>query len=434
MLGRGALGGRFLSPLRAVLRRLFEAELQSLRHERDELLRQRDIALGERNEFLRQRDVALEERDYAHWQLASYPRHPTTEDNRCLSIARDNMASALADAADDLPDAGPRWGTIAAHCRSRISKFRTALEVVHYAQCPVGHGSFGNICEIGGGYGAPARLWMTNSYKRPRLYAIVDLPESLFFAEVYLRATYGFDRVHYVQPHEEIGSVPDGTILLCPVSRREALKSITFNVILNTLSMQEMTDDYVAFYRDWLVTQPSNYFYSFNYFLQPADSRGESPNLFAPRLSEHWTILWTSGTSDGSPIAFTNVLAQRAEPGTIMPRNAATIEQYFRHPLTAAAAFPLMHAADTGADSRFAYQLMMAINEDFRHCPKELAFLAGRIHQLELQQGQLSESELACAKRILEDVTSKYSSKVTPAVPKHMRALQRDLYNSGAPQ
>jgi putative sugar O-methyltransferase len=382
------------------------------------------------------------------------------------------------------------------------------LEVVHYAQCPVGHGSFedrlagnelhrsvamhesllidaypfaadhlasfsepelshpdttiqhngrsvsaplsthtifffnivtrvpsiGNICEIGGGYGAPARLWMTNSYKRPRLYAIVDLPESLFFAEVYLRATYGFDRVHYVQPHEEIGSVPDGTILLCPVSRREDLKSITFNVILNTLSMQEMTDDYVAFYRDWLVTQPSNYFYSFNYFLQPADSRGESPNLFAPRLSEHWTILWTSGTSDGSPIAFTNVLAQRAEPGTIMPRNAATIEQYFRRPLTAAAAFPLMHAADTGADSRFAYQLMMAINEDFRHCPKELAFLAGRIHQLELQQGQLSESELACAKRILEDVTSKYSSKVTPAVPKHMRALQRGLYNSGAPQ
>ena len=168
MLGRGALGGRFLLPLRAVLRRRpFEAELQSLRDEllrrrdialgerdellrqrdialgeQNELLRQRDIALGERNEFLRQRDVALEERDYAHWQLASYPRHPTTEDNRCLSTARDNMASALADAADDLPDGGPRWGTIAAHCRSRISKFRTALEVVHYAQCPVGHGSF----------------------------------------------------------------------------------------------------------------------------------------------------------------------------------------------------------------------------------------------------------------------------------------------------
>jgi putative sugar O-methyltransferase len=53
------------------------------------------------------------------------------------------------------------------------------------------------VCEIGGGYGAPARIWMTSPVRRPKKYIIVDLPESLFFAEVFLRAHFG-DRVSNV--------------------------------------------------------------------------------------------------------------------------------------------------------------------------------------------------------------------------------------------
>ena len=40
-----------------------KANLTAARAGRDELLRQRDIAIGERNELMRQRDIALGERN-----------------------------------------------------------------------------------------------------------------------------------------------------------------------------------------------------------------------------------------------------------------------------------------------------------------------------------------------------------------------------------
>jgi putative sugar O-methyltransferase len=474
--------------------------------ERNELRRQLDEAIGERNEFVHQLGAAVHERDDLRWRLAAQPRKPTEDDARCLSIARENFTSALADSAEDLPDAGSRWGTIAAYCRITIPTFETAADVVHHAQSPIGHGGFEvrlvgqelrdafarqeriltedipisadhlssfrepeishpttiiqyngrpvssalsahtifyfnvvtrvptieAICEIGGGYGAAARLWMINGYKRPRLYAIMDLPESLFFAEVYLRTTYDFNLVRYVRPGDQIEprSLPAGTILLCPITRREALNSITFNVVVNTLSMQEMTDSYVAFYRDWLTEQPSEYFYSFNYFLQATDRRDESPNLFAPRFSRDWEIQW-SLAGDRQSKGFANVLARRLPPETVTPRNTAIFEQDFRRPLTPDSTFPMMHAADTSADSRFAYRLMMAMSEDFKHRPKEIAFLAYRIREMERQLKRLSDSELEHTERIIAEFDSRFSAN-DAAVPKHMRQLQRELYHRSA--
>ncbi len=60
-----------------------------------------------------------------------------------------------------------------------------------------------SICEIGGGYGNPALIWLTNPIHRPQRYAIVDLPESLFFAEVFLRTALPHVRVRL--PHRRSG-------------------------------------------------------------------------------------------------------------------------------------------------------------------------------------------------------------------------------------
>lgn len=504
--------------------------------ERNEYLRQRDIALGERNEYLRQRDVALGEqnellrqRDEAMGERNEFLRQLESAQVECdelrlrlssarweagsprgghagiLAIAREHLESASSDPTDDLPDPGARWGTIAAYCREKIPTFQSPVEAVHFAQMPAGHGSFevrltgdalpellarqervladvapgagahlqsfsepdlslpdtllrhngrsvstplgthtffffsvamrvpsiDTVCEIGGGYGAPARLWLTNGYRRPRLYAILDLPESLFFAEVYLRATYDSSLVRYVQPSEQIdpAEVPAGTVLLCPVSRRAALAPIRFNVVVNTLSLQEMTDAYVAFYREWLTEQPSDYFYSFNYLLQSADQRGESPNLFAPRLSQHWGIEWTA-IGEVQPWCFANVLARREAPETIGARNALAIERYFRRPLSPAAVYPLLHAADTEPDARFAYRLMTAMVEDFPDGPKEIAFLAQRIGELERGRRTLSDGELAHVQRVNADLVAKLMAGGNPGVPRQMIALQRELYPS----
>jgi putative sugar O-methyltransferase len=293
--------------------------------ERDAYLRQRDEAIGERNEFKRQLDEIRYERD----RLLSERREPSTGRNGLgrmddiVAMARRNLDSSLADAAAHLPDAGPRWGTLATWCRKQVPTLRTAEEAIHFAQEPVHHGGFESrfrgddlaskateqealllrsfpqfaghfasfcepelsnpsatmiingrrvaspmythmisyfvcltrvpkldfICEIGCGYGGPARLALTNDLHRPNGYVIIDLPESLFFAECYLRATLGLDRVHYVGPNETLSSSGWATqsAVLCPVGRIAALTRMQFDLVINSLSMAEMSDEYVEF-------------------------------------------------------------------------------------------------------------------------------------------------------------------------------------------
>ena len=53
------------------------------------------------------------------------------------------------------------------------------------------------ILEVGGGYGAPARTWMKNPIARPKCYLILDMPESLFFADVFLNKEFSDDKFFY---------------------------------------------------------------------------------------------------------------------------------------------------------------------------------------------------------------------------------------------
>jgi len=46
-------------------------------------------------------------------------------------------------------------------------------------------GDIDSVCEVGGGYGNPALQWLTNPVKPVGRICIVDMPEVLFFAEVF---------------------------------------------------------------------------------------------------------------------------------------------------------------------------------------------------------------------------------------------------------
>lgn len=56
------------------------------------------------------------------------------------------------------------------------------------------------VCEIGGGYGGLARLWLQNPVHLPSVYVMVDFPECLFFAEVFLRVNFDELKLLYVTP------------------------------------------------------------------------------------------------------------------------------------------------------------------------------------------------------------------------------------------
>ena len=141
------------------------------------------------------------------------------------------------------------------------------------------------ILEIGGGYGAPARLWMHTKTTNIESYSIVDIPECLFFAEVALRKEFGNEAVGYFD-----GKDPGTRIVLVPLCHLGVFKRKS-DLVINTGSMQEMTDEWVDYYKKWLNDYGAKYFYSLNYAAQPLENMVESRNLWSPRLGTEWSTL-----------------------------------------------------------------------------------------------------------------------------------------------
>src|SRR5262245_9322724 len=152
---------------------------------------------------------------------------------------------------------------------------RNVLAGITYANKPR------RVVEIGGGYGEIARLWVTNTVAPAERYIIADIPESLFFAEVALRSEFG-DIVGYFDGHD-----PGTRILLVPLPYLDQFDK-PVDLVINTGSMQEMTDAWIDFYIDWLSRFDTRYFYSLNYVAQPLSIMGESRNLWTQRLGPNW--------------------------------------------------------------------------------------------------------------------------------------------------
>lgn len=145
------------------------------------------------------------------------------------------------------------------------------------------------VLEIGGGYGAPGRVWMTNDLHRPDTYINVDFPETLFYADVYLRATLPDIDLMYLHEGDRIATRP-GThqIVLCPIHNIDDALSMPA-LVVNTGSMQEMSDEYVEFYMDKIEQSAADRFYSFNRFAQRLGEPSEMMCFAAPVLGVDWT-------------------------------------------------------------------------------------------------------------------------------------------------
>ena len=149
------------------------------------------------------------------------------------------------------------------------------------------------VLEVGGGYGAPGRMWMSNPIHNPVTYIILDIPESLFFADVFLRNQFGNQSVYYVSQSDGqvIEAIGSHKFILCPLPYMAALENLEIDLVINTGSLQEMSEEWVDYYANWLDQPNFRYFYSLNYFAQPIDRLWESGNLYSPRLSSNWKAL-----------------------------------------------------------------------------------------------------------------------------------------------
>jgi hypothetical protein len=102
------------------------------------------------------------------------------------------------------------------------------------------------ILEIGAGYGALASA--LGEMVEPSNYVICDLPESLIFSGLYLLLTHAYECVEVASEPIEVS--PGVTLL--PNYRFSDLiaAGLRFDLVINTLSMSEMSDHQVHVYAD----------------------------------------------------------------------------------------------------------------------------------------------------------------------------------------
>jgi hypothetical protein len=102
------------------------------------------------------------------------------------------------------------------------------------------------ILEIGGGYGALA--YALASILNPSQYVICDLPESLLFSGLYLSTAQDKPPRLYAS-RDHLAPRIDGEICLLPnYLFQTALSGESFDLVINTLSMSEMSPHQVSTY------------------------------------------------------------------------------------------------------------------------------------------------------------------------------------------
>jgi hypothetical protein len=243
------------------------------------------------------------------------------------------------------------------------------------------------VMEIGGGYGAPGRVWLTNNLHRPDTYIDVDLPESLFYAEIFLRANFPDIQVTYIHSPNDLNNMQNTAnnstphIILCPASRIDLLSDYPIDLLVNTGSMQEMTDNFVVYYNEWLDACRCPLFYSANYFAQRIDSLLEGMNYCAPCSGDSWETVFRQLHGE-LPRPVAEMIFRRKESTQKLQVEAATILDV-NHKIANASDFlvtfdQIRNLTDPSSVLEFIEKTI----REMPYIPKELLFLARRAQDL----------------------------------------------------
>jgi hypothetical protein len=160
----------------------------------------------------------------------------------------------------------------------------TFFHAFYVLSCLTHRQDIDSVLEVGGGYGGAARVWLTNPIRSISRYGIIDMPESLFFAECFLRATLKTHEVVYCLPGVEPDEAVANRIYLYPIANHEQTNDVSWSVITNTGSLAELSIDWVLWWREWLGKQRYKLFYSHNYFGLPVERMFEARNHFSPQV------------------------------------------------------------------------------------------------------------------------------------------------------
>lgn len=240
------------------------------------------------------------------------------------------------------------------------------------------------ICEIGSGYGALCRLWMTNTFSNPNIYILIDYPESLFFAEIFLKKNLKDTQIIYLNNSKDIYQKKTEikkTILLCPINKYNLLSEFPLDLVINTGSLQEMDEDAVDFWMKWLDQSQAKYFYSLNYFAQPITNLQASSNVCSPRFSEKWNMIvktpspLLSQIQSGYLYSFAEIIAEKKEKEIDKDLLKQQFQSLLTKKLNIQVLLETVNIIQQIKNQEFIWQLINKIFEDFNYIPKETLYL-----------------------------------------------------------
>ena len=255
----------------------WETHLNGMRGELARLKTVQDVI------YFGQGRMGFDQRNSALVQSPYFKRYEAILSGEFLHFA--DVIPELAESPYSLPESLARYdGRLVSNVL--YTHIRYVLQCLTYVKEP--H----TICDVGTGYGAPARLWLLNPIHRPDLYILVDFPECLFFAEVFLKANFPNLRLRYVTDSTALDpeAVAEDSVLFCPINYVDSLSGLSLDLVINTGSLAEMTEEWVDFWMGWLDRQDCHYFYSLNYFAQPLENMAEAANAWSPRLGPKWQV------------------------------------------------------------------------------------------------------------------------------------------------
>lgn len=248
------------------------------------------------------------------------------------------------------------------------------------------------ICEIGSGYGAPARLWMINTIYNPQVYILLDFAECLFFAESFLKASFK-ERDDIAIVH--INDISDlstlnfsqKTMILCPIGQEQMLSHLPIDLVINTGSMQEMTDEWINHWMKWLDESNVRYFYSLNYVALPLIKRGpECATFYAPRLSPRWSCIERKAIrpcAKAGPICiFGEIVAEKNDPVINKELLRAQLYKALEKPLNEQTFFDCLEVIRLLPEQELIGALMVTVVDKMSFIPQETLFLAGLLKRI----------------------------------------------------
>ncbi|MCH9611134.1 MAG: hypothetical protein S4CHLAM81_14920 [Chlamydiales bacterium] len=279
-------------------------------------------------------------------------------------------------------------------CISNVHFFHTHILLT----CLKYVGSINNIVEIGGGYGNLCRLFNSAPALSIKNYCIVDLPQSLFFSELFLRANLPEVNVYY-HTSDSI-DLPDDkpNILLVPIQNAHNIKDmgISFELGINSGSLGELAAEWVDYWMNWIDQISCTAFYSLNYAGMSLTNWGEGANTMAPRFPKNWKY---SLLRPAPPIVamqvikeryFCEIIAEKRADGSTLSEEELAIR--YRHLqesiFTRQVYLYALDIARQTENSEILLDILIRCSNEFHYMPVESHWILQKIQHKKLPPGK----------------------------------------------